>query len=436
MHIKIILMMVAVVTVVSCMQYQSTQAQWEVEVIASELYSMVPANYLVADQQGNLYLTGRSDQTATSLVLEKYNPLGELQWVHHYVNPFGESGNDFGHSIAIDTIGNVYVAGYARGTTWNITEAILLKFDGNGSLLWEYRQAASVSSIDADAHRLQILDSGEIYFIVDAGNQVALILNADGKLQRSFEIHNRVVDETEFHESIIDNTGNIIVSNRFDGTPGPPYAETLVGQYIKKMDAVGNFVWEIFSQDVHHIETLTFDNAGNIIVVSIIYKSGRFIKRLEKINAVDGTILWSKDFPGVVNWSPSALVIDAQNNIYMDDINFNSLLVPAKFSPDGVIIWKGEPIFADPATAYVDLQLDSLGRLYLTRDSFGVGFIHMARTFVYNPEGAHLLTIDALDSMMGTTRIDQQDNFYRLTGPSPFSQSQGPFMLKQYKVVN
>ncbi|NBB22545.1 hypothetical protein GVN20_24540 [Runella sp. CRIBMP] len=80
---------------------------------------------IVADSQGNVYLTGNYYTTATfetstitssgqsDFFLAKYDTNGNLLWV----KSGGGAGNDYGHGITLDSNENVYIVGSFDGTT-------------------------------------------------------------------------------------------------------------------------------------------------------------------------------------------------------------------------------------------------------------------------------------------------------------------------------
>jgi hypothetical protein len=110
---------------------------------------------VAADHDGNVYVTGFFRSTATfgtytftsagvqDIFLAKYSPTGTLLWAKQ----FGGQSNDYGHEVAVDAAGNCYLAGSYRGevtfgsftlqsTTFQDTEALLLKVDPNGNVVW------------------------------------------------------------------------------------------------------------------------------------------------------------------------------------------------------------------------------------------------------------------------------------------------------------
>jgi hypothetical protein len=82
------------------------------------------ATSLALDAAGNVYVTGRSQETGTGFDLTtiKYNAAGAQQWVAKYNGPGnGDDGTGIflgfftTHPIAVDASGNVYVTGLSTG---------------------------------------------------------------------------------------------------------------------------------------------------------------------------------------------------------------------------------------------------------------------------------------------------------------------------------
>ena len=90
---------------------------------------------ITADGSGNLYVAGSGlGAGGWDVLLLKYTPSGELLWR----KTWGGDDWDWGYSVAAGGSGDVYVA----GRTWSFCtggeyDAVLLKYDANGSLLWQ-----------------------------------------------------------------------------------------------------------------------------------------------------------------------------------------------------------------------------------------------------------------------------------------------------------
>ncbi|MCX6565719.1 MAG: SBBP repeat-containing protein, partial [Candidatus Aminicenantes bacterium] len=100
-------------------------------------------NALAVDASANVYVTGDySDSCHCSYFygfVAKFDPYGTLEW-----NTFlGGTDDDEGYGIAVDTVGNVYVAGESWAT-WGSpirpysgdADVFVAKLDTNGNLLW------------------------------------------------------------------------------------------------------------------------------------------------------------------------------------------------------------------------------------------------------------------------------------------------------------
>ena len=118
---------------------------------------------IVLDATGNTYVTGYSQDnippiTFTDYMTIKYNSSGVRQWVQQYAGP-GDS-HDNAIDIAIDSQGNVYVAGTSSGvTSYDYTT---IKYNSNGVQQW-IRSYDGPSSME-DRLTAMVLDvSGNIY---------------------------------------------------------------------------------------------------------------------------------------------------------------------------------------------------------------------------------------------------------------------------------
>ncbi|UCE35942.1 MAG: SBBP repeat-containing protein [Thermoplasmata archaeon] len=103
-----------------------------------------PGNYvdlaksLIIDASGNVFVTGRSDGGSTNYdyATIKYDPLGNEMWVQRYNGP--GDGSDRAYSIALDSLGNIFVTGGSDGGVTN-QDFATLKYDSDGNELWVAR---------------------------------------------------------------------------------------------------------------------------------------------------------------------------------------------------------------------------------------------------------------------------------------------------------
>jgi alpha-tubulin suppressor-like RCC1 family protein len=93
------------------------------------------AHDVAVDDSGNVYVTGRSEGAGTydDVVTVKYDSLGNQIWVQRQDGPI--SGYDRGYALALDRLGNVYVAGSSHGDGTS-DDCITVAYAADGSELW------------------------------------------------------------------------------------------------------------------------------------------------------------------------------------------------------------------------------------------------------------------------------------------------------------
>ena len=94
-------------------------------------------NAIITDSKKNIYITGYvvNPEMRRDLFCAKFNTAGVLKWLKSYDFAMDD---DEGKSIAIDTLGNVFVCGSSNGNgTGN--DYIVIKYDTLGVQQWTYR---------------------------------------------------------------------------------------------------------------------------------------------------------------------------------------------------------------------------------------------------------------------------------------------------------
>ncbi|MFK7946320.1 MAG: SBBP repeat-containing protein [Saprospiraceae bacterium] len=330
------------------------QADWAKNVGGS---SLDQGTDICVDNMGYIYTTGfyegsvnfdPNGSTAGTLgsagqrdfFIAKYDNLGDLVWV----KGIGGGSNDHGRSIALDGLGNLYVAGDFDG---------LMDFDPGVGLNLKDVQGGSdifIAKYDVQGQFLWAKTFG--------GNGVETC-----------------------RDMVIDGNGDLIITGVFQGTAdfdpnGGVSSMTSAGSYdafIVKLDDMGNYIWakSIESPNSNYINQIALDYSGNINVVgyfqgtadfdpstgtfpltTIGNKSIFFGKydgqgQLVKVQMIGGSgfeegkgiavdlqnnIYISGDFRGVVDFDPSG------NTTFLTSAGLRDVFV-AKYNAQGNFLW-------------------------------------------------------------------------------------------------
>ena len=118
---------------------------------------------VVADQNQNVYVTGRSvgaGGSAENIVTIKYDAGGNVIWLDSYDGPI--SGFDEAREMRLGASGALYVTGFSEGVGTN-NDYLTLKYDTvNGNILWEARFDGPASNND-QAFSMEIDANESVY---------------------------------------------------------------------------------------------------------------------------------------------------------------------------------------------------------------------------------------------------------------------------------
>lgn len=280
---------------------------------------------LALDGLGNVYVTGYSfdKETGYDYATIKYDPSGNQLWVRRHNGP--GSGNDYVFSLAVDSLGNVYVTGQSFGSGTS-DDFATIKYDTNGNELWvkRYDDAAN-------------------------GNDKGLDL-------------------------AVDATGNVYVTGYIDD------AELSYTSYATiKYDAAGTELWVRVGNGAY-VASLAVDGSGNV------YVTGGSADNVAAANYTtikydtQGNKRWLKSYDGPGNGYdyPSSLAVDVCGNVYVTgsspDIEGSNDYATVKYDTNGAELWairyNGPGNAGDGASSLV---VDGSGNVYVTGSSTGDG---------------------------------------------------------------
>jgi hypothetical protein len=112
---------------------------------------------------GSLYVVGSGELAGHSgesdLMVVKYRQNGTRAWVRGFSGS-GSSPDDMAQAVAVDSAGNVYIAGVAGNPAPDLYDAAWAKYDSNGVELW--RRTSGLSGND-EAFGIAIGNGGDVY---------------------------------------------------------------------------------------------------------------------------------------------------------------------------------------------------------------------------------------------------------------------------------
>ncbi|WP_417590480.1 SBBP repeat-containing protein [Owenweeksia hongkongensis] len=245
---------------------------------------------------GTANLSSAGDQ---DFFVQKLDAFGNFLWA----KSFGDSLREQGHSIFVDSLGNVYTTGYFEGAV-------------------DFDPGAGIS------------------ILTSAGNNDVFVqkLDAGGNFIWAKSFGDSLWEEG--NSTIVDLSGNVYTTGYFRGTvdfdPGAGIAHHASAGYhdifVQKLDAAGNFIWaKTFGGNSTDIGTeLQVDASGNLYLTGIFSgtvdfdpgpgtadrtSAGKWDIFVQKLDAA-GNFLWAKSFGGTLLDVGESIAVDAARNVY------------------------------------------------------------------------------------------------------------------------
>lgn len=169
------------------------------------------------DSSGNVFVTGYATFTTGDLQIAKYNTSGTIQWQRRLGGVPGAS--ELGYSAAMDSSGNVYVAGFT--TAFGGANFLIAKYNTSGSVQWQRSLGNNSSNIIAVG---VAVDSSANVYVVGQSNasgtndfQIAKY-NTSGVIQWQRTLGGSGSDVGNF--VAIDSFGNLYVVGQSNASGG------------------------------------------------------------------------------------------------------------------------------------------------------------------------------------------------------------------------
>lgn len=333
---------------------------------------------------------------------------GKLLWAKGY----GDSAAQVARSVVVDAAGNIYVAGFYRGTVDfgggplanpepSSSNAFLVKLDPSGAHLWSKgfggtgSQEAKGVAVDASGNVLVVgsfedtIDFGGGPFTVPSKSSGAFLVKLDAAGNHLWSKAAGTVAEAR--SVAADTAGNVFATGMFAGTidfGGGPLTSDFTDAFLVKLGADGAHLWSLHFSDKGGQEgmSVAVDGADNVVVAGSFWGavdlgggpitsnagSSVFVGLLDP----NGGHLWSKGYgtTGDVGWTRVAL--DGTGNLYLvgsfdGTIDFGGGpmtsaggrdLFLAKLGHDGTHTWSKR--FGDAADqAWASVAVDGSGNV-------------------------------------------------------------------------
>ncbi|MDH4271907.1 MAG: SBBP repeat-containing protein, partial [Candidatus Aminicenantes bacterium] len=124
------------------------------------------ATGVAVDEAGNVYVTGRSQGSTTGFdyFTIKYAfdvPDGQPEWIVRYNND-DANGADEAAGVAVDALGNVYVTGRSQGSATDF-DYFTIKYDNSGTMVWRVRYNHADRNGDDEPRAIIVDSAGNVY---------------------------------------------------------------------------------------------------------------------------------------------------------------------------------------------------------------------------------------------------------------------------------
>ena len=277
---------------------------------------------LAVDKLNNIYVTGWSIGAGTNFdyATVKYNSSGVQQWVARYNGP--ANGSDKANSIAVDSLGYVYVTGQSLSDLNNYgADIVTLKYYPDGVLEWENRFSGTKhlsgdwgSAITLDKYN-NVYVTGSCVDSIDEQCIATIKYSPDGIEQWSAKYNGAVNGYEEGHYVKVDEIGNVYTTGFCEGSMQyedfavVKYDSKGIEQWSRKYDGSAHF------RDI--VRGMEIDNIGNVYVMGISTEAGEGYDYTTIKYNTNGNIIWISKYNNGSNDIPSAMTKDNSANIYI-----------------------------------------------------------------------------------------------------------------------
>jgi uncharacterized delta-60 repeat protein len=360
--------------------------------IYNHIGSQDVSNGIALDNSGNVFVTGsvnNSPSTGTDYGTLKYSPAGTQQWFKRFNGSL--DWLDYADDIIADNAGNVYVTGRTDAISGNAT-CVTIKYNSAGDSLWVRRY------VNAYCSRILADNSGNVYVAGRRGDASAcdyfvIKYNSAGDSLWSGTYSGTGSYPDEATCLAVDNAGNVYISGFvYSSTPGPHTAIVTI-----KYSPAGTQQWAaVFDRAAtgsHKANDIAVDSSGNVYIGG--YSDTASLGRTYLVvkYSSSGTPLWQARYStGTPSTTIEAVSIALYQNSFLYVTGYGVFAatyydyVTIKYNSSGVQQWVTP--YHNGTDVAVKLVLDAAGNAYVTGSSSSASNGEDILTVKYNPAGA------------------------------------------------
>lgn len=296
------------------------------------------------DAVGNVYVSGtyyKNSTDSNNAIVIKYNTNGTLKWS----KSFNGAGSRHDAFAALQVGGNVVVA---VGSTWGAStmyDMLAVRYDSSGnqvwSQTWDYTGLFDVAT-NLYNNGTKIYIAGGAQSAVATYKYAVVSLKAsDGSIQSSTVTGGTAFGFDQVTDLQMDASGNIFI------TGGALDVSTLYNYRTVKLDTALNILWSVTYNGAANLNdvasSLYLDSVGNVIVTGYTTTTSQSKNYATVKYNSSGTQQWVATFNGAVNGNDSATAVVAKGtDIYVTGASFNGGnfdYYTIKYNGSGTQIW-------------------------------------------------------------------------------------------------
>ncbi|MEO0071656.1 MAG: SBBP repeat-containing protein [candidate division WOR-3 bacterium] len=353
------------------------------------------ARAIAVDQEGNVYVTGRSAGSNTiEYATVKYNSEGVEQWVAGYNGP--GRGNDEAAAIVVDQDKNVYVTGRSWGEA--SYDFATVKYNSEGSDQWSARYDGPGNG-DDEATAITVDQEGNVYvtgYSYGSGSyyDYATVKYNSAGVEEWVARYNGTGNGDDFARAIaIDKEGNVYVTGYSYGLGTSndyttvKYNSDGVEQWVARYTGAEN------QESIDEATAIAVDPDGNVYVTGHSWGGNSYDDYVTVKYNSDGQQLWVARYNGAWNRNDcaTAIALDREGNVYVTGNTWRNSSYDygtVKYNSNGQQLWvrryNGPGNRDDVATA---IALDQNKNVYVTGYSYGAGTQEDYATVKYDSLG-------------------------------------------------